>query len=374
MRCLLICILILSFACGSHPTISSYQNVTTPYEGDVPTNILYEHLPIKGRFIEVDQKNHQVSSGELIAVYDVGLVINEISKDLFEDHIATSFHLKLIPKDQISQITFHDLITLHNGTIYGSMHWPLYALLTGFHGIILFFTFPIWFNIFLYQVWIGYKLTYMRLDIDEGFNWQSLVPFSRFPHRLPKSLEDQIALKNQEDVQHQNEIDHQSDKRNKSKSTFHISMAFGNGAKYADMGFFGGIRYHALNRWVIGVGLSAGTAKYQDQTKQVDPFDENGSNVYSNSSANAIDRRIFNKSTFSVQLGYQIDARKTIMLSGGTDLTHPYYSTYRHIGIDYLYDFGLIDDWKVLIGFSIAQAGNQLEFIPSGTLGIHYEF
>jgi hypothetical protein len=374
MRLLIYSLLIFSFACGSHPTISSYQNVNTPYGGDVPTHTLYDHLPTKGRFIEVDQKNHQVNSGELIAVYDVGLVINEISKDLFEDNIATSFHLKLIPKDQIRQITIHDMITLHNGTIYGSVHWILYPVLTLFHGIILLYTFPTWFNIFLYQVWIGYTLTYMRVEIDEWFSFQSLVPFSRFPHHLPKSLEDQIALKSQDDLQNQNEIENKSDQSNTIKSKFQISMAFGSGAKYADAGLFGGLRYHLLNRWVIGVGLSIGSARYQNPTGQVNTFDENGSSVSVYSSANANNNRIFNKSTFSVQLGYQIDARKTLMLSGGTDLTHPYYSTYRHIGIDYLYDFGLVDDWKVLIGLTIAQPGNQLAFIPSGTLGIHYEF
>lgn len=387
IRFFLSCIFILSFACSAtHPTISSYQKIDMPYEGDVPNHILYHHLPSKGRFIDVEKKDNHLIKGELLAVYNQGIVINEISKELFDLNTIKPLHLKLIPQEDIDQVTIHNMIFLHNGAIYGSLSWIFYPFLTVFHGVLLVFTFPIWNGFFVYQLAIGYQLTYMKIEVDEDFDFQSLVPFSRFPHHLPKLLEEQIALKPQvrapdfSDFKNQinpSEKSEESDQAKLTESTIYVPIAFGLGAKYAGNGFLVGIRYHLSNRWIFGTGFSIGSTIEKENRNQKDIINTNASSANAssiNSSSTVPNKSLFNTSTFSVQLGYQINSRKSLMLSAGTDLMNPYYSTYRHLGIDYLYDFAKIYGAKVLVGLTVAQPGNQLELLFGSNLGFHYEF
>ncbi len=310
------------FACvSSTPPIHNFQNQSKAYEGDVPDLVLKESLTVRGRYLEVEMKhNPQVVRGELLAVYDVGIVMNEMSQDTFDFKTAKDFKLKIIEKNQIEQLKIFDIVSVYNGTIYGSIHWIIYPFLSASHGIFIFYSMPIWHIIFLYQVDYGFALKKMIVEINQSFDLKFLVPFSRFPHHLPKSIE-KLSIQTVE---------------NQSTLPLHLSLGVGGGFRYSILGVYAGVRYQ-LDRISLGIGASYGNL-------------------------------LGKSSIFSAHLGYMISQRKTLFLSGGQEvLSDQYQISFQYIGFDYLYDFGEVGGFKLLGGVNFAKYKGDVLKISSFT-------
>jgi hypothetical protein len=324
------------FACvSSTPPIQNFQNQSKPYEGDVPDRVLKDSLTVRGRYLEVEMKqNTQVVSGELLAVYDIGIVMNEMSRETFDSQTAKDFKLRIIEKNQIEQLAIFDMVSVYNGTIYGSIHWIIYPFLTLSHGLFMIFSVPTWMTVFLYQMAYGFALKNMIVEINQSFDLKFLVPFSRFPHHLPKSIEEKLSIQTVES-------------ENQSALPFHLSLGVGLGIRYSQAGVYAGVHYQ-LDRIILGVGAS-----------------------YTN--------LIGQSSIFSAHLGYLISQRKTLFLSAGQELlSNDYRISYQYIGFDYLYDFGEVGGFKLLGGANLIKYKEDVlkiaSFTPNFNVGIHYEF
>lgn len=322
------------FACvSSTPPIHNFQNQSKAYEGDVPDHVLKESLTVRGRYLEVEMKhNTQVVRGELLAVYDVGIVMNEMSRDTFDFKTAKDFKLRIIEKNQIEQLAIFDTVSVYNGTIYGSIHWIIYPFLSLSHGLFMIFSVPTWMTVFLYQVAYGFALKNMIVEINQSFDLKFLVPFSRFPHHLPKSIEEKLSIQTVE---------------NQSTLPLHLSLGVGLGIRYSQAGVYAGVHYQ-LDRISLGIGAS-----------------------YTN--------LLGQSSIFSAHLGYMISQRKTLFLSGGQEvLSDQYQISFQYIGFDYLYDFGEVGGFKLLGGVNyLKYKGDVLKissFTPNLNVGIHYDF
>jgi hypothetical protein len=350
------------FACvSSAPPIENFQNQLKPYEGDVPDRVLKESLAIKGYYLEVEIKDNVESiSGELLAVYDVGIVVNVMTKDEFNAQNAKDFKLKLIPKNQIDQLTIFDMLSLYNGVIYGSMHWILYPFLSIFHGILMLYSVPTWSTIFLYQIVYGYFLTNMKVEMTSYFDLKFLLPFSRFPHHLPKSLEEKLveqtskpssnsAIQSEDNQANENTTkpilaDQSFQVESQNRLPLDLSLGLGLGVKYSISGIYAGLKYVFLKRMVLGLG---GSYAFLDGPGGV----------------------------LSLDLGYLLSPRKMLLLSAGQDFFRDAYQQYRFLSIDYIYDFGQIGGFKALGGASIVNPLDSPSILtPSLNVGIHYTF
>lgn len=350
------------FACvSSAPPIQNFQNQSKPYEGDVPDRVLKDSLTVRGRYVEVEIKDQVESvSGELLAVYDVGIVVNLMTKDVFNAQTAKDFKLRIIEKNQIDQLTIFDMLSLYDGVIYGSIHWILYPFLSIFHGIIMIYSVPTWGTIFLYQIVYGYFLTNMKVEMSSYFDLKFLLPFSRFPHHLPKSLEEQLVEQtpkqtsssvitseaNQADENAKQAIpmDQRFKLESQNELPFDFSLGFGAGVKYSIAGIYAGLKYVFLKRMVLGLG---GSYALLDMPGGV----------------------------LSLDLGYVLSPRKTLLLSAGQDFFRKTYQQYRFLSIDYIYDLGQLGGFKLLGGASIVNPLYSPSILtPAFNVGIHYNF